>query len=281
MNDTAKFLIAQYLSDPMRREPKNIGLIVVKDEQCAAKFLGESAEGMDLRTIRWARDAQLYQHWVESWREQIEDGASGLLERLSETNGGNYDVILGGHVSDANGDTARIICERLFPHLVGEPQEEAESVAKGSDTQHIELQRAVHDEFSSLGILAGTSSAPNPVWTHQYVVGKRTTHEPSFLQTADGPTVMEVINFTTTRKGLARDHAGIVAKMFDDILRNDPRAKRVAITRATREDLLSKPVKYAIDLLQDSVDSTVNWEDKDQRKEFLDARLAVAFASPA
>src|SRR5262245_8191524 len=135
MNDAAQFLIAQYLSDPMRREPKNIGLIVVKDGKCDARFLGEQSGGIDLRSIRWARDAQLYQHWVESWREQIEDGPGGLLERLSETNGGNYDVILGGHVTDANGDTAALICERLFPLLVGEPQEEVDSVSKGSDTQ--------------------------------------------------------------------------------------------------------------------------------------------------
>src|SRR5690348_8845278 len=95
------FFIAQYIRDPLRREPKNVGLFVVKDGECAGRFLGDTtlSGDTDLRTIKWAAHPKIYRKWVDLWREEIQRGPDRLFERLAEGNGPNYQVLNGGHVT--------------------------------------------------------------------------------------------------------------------------------------------------------------------------------------
>ena len=56
MEESAEYLIAQYLRNPMRREPRNVGVIVVLGDTRAAKFIGEIADAgeIDGRSTKWA-----------------------------------------------------------------------------------------------------------------------------------------------------------------------------------------------------------------------------------
>ena len=116
----ADFFIAQYCRDPIRHEPKNVGVIVVKEADCYGLFLGqETAEGdKDMRTVRWAREPKVYRKWVRFWNEEINRGAEDLFARLADSNSGSYSVIVGGKATDTGNDTAEEICNKLFPMLV-------------------------------------------------------------------------------------------------------------------------------------------------------------------
>ncbi len=283
MPNKADFFLAQYLRDPMRREPKNVGLIVLKNDECVGRFLGEetAAGDVDLRTVPWAREPKIYRKWVRFWREELAKGEGNLKDRLTESNGGNFDVIMAGGVTDINGDTARTVCDYLFPMLVGSAEQAATEVEEEEvDRPKSELRKEITGEFKSLGILGGKvhDPVPNPIWPGQPVVGKRATHRPSYQQLADVKHVMEVVNFTTRLKAPAKDHAGWAAKMFDDIRNRDKTVKSVALVRATKEDREDKVVKYALALLEDSAQSLVFWNDPDQRRKFLEARREAAFA---
>jgi hypothetical protein len=286
MTTTAEFLIAQYLRDPIRREPKNVGLIVIKDGAGAGKFLGEESGRFDLRTVRWASEPYVYQHWIEAWREEISMGADGLASRLAETNGENYQIVVAGRVTDTNGDDASTICDRLFPLLVAEHEPVALSATATSDDRQAEhqqsdLRKQVTNEFKNIGILARVHNPPrNPVYTSTPVMGLRVAHRPSYFQSGPVPHVMEVINFNTVRRRPVQFHAGWAAKMFDDIrARDSGRTRRVAIIRATPDDLQDKIVQDSIALLTDSIDERVDWNDQRQRTQFLEARREAAYAT--
>jgi hypothetical protein len=159
--------------------------------------------------------------------------------------------VFGGNVAGTNGDPVPVICEKLFPVLVGDSvTDEADKV--GRELQQADLKRVIKKDFESLGILAGRvrDVAPHPIWVAADVIGKRTTHKPSFFQAGQESCVMEVINFATPKKASATWHAGFVATMFDDIVQKPRQStiKRAVLVRATDEDLADKAVKYAFDL---------------------------------
>src|SRR4051812_47715751 len=97
-----EYLIAQYLRDPMRREAKNVGLIVTAGTDVIARFIGEQGETgeIDLRSTKWTGHPKTYRKWLKFWRQELRRGTTELEDRLTRGNGGNYDIIPGGYVSD-------------------------------------------------------------------------------------------------------------------------------------------------------------------------------------
>ncbi|WP_254508322.1 hypothetical protein [Anatilimnocola floriformis] len=284
MAEKINFYLAQYLRDPIRREPKNVGLFVGRNGEWAGRFLGgEKLDGdTDLRTIAWTEHPKIYRKWVRYWREELETGGDDFLARVMETNGGNFDVIHGGHVAQAGADTAAQIVANLFPLLVSEPASAVE-LSEPSEVSQREFKKDVTEQFKSLHILGGTRNSDeqndlkNPVWSDTPIVGDIATHTPAYYQDGDVPHVMEIFNFTTTRKMPARDHAGWAATMFDDIVRKNSKIATVAIVNATKEDLADEKVDYSLKLLKRRSRDIVHWQNKDQREAFLDARQAAAY----
>jgi hypothetical protein len=278
------FYLAQYLQDPIRREPKNVGVIVCRDGQWAGKFLGGvTTDGLvDMRTVTWTKDTKGYRQWVRYWNDRIARGGEDLIDRLMKNNGGNYDVIRGGHLTDIADDTAVAIANRLFPALV-EPVVLAPAVAEEGDGEAdvavVEFKKAVSDSFRGLRIFGGSADpeAKRRIYANEQVMGKRAAHTPAYMQSG-ADCIMEVMNFTTKRKASAKDHAGWAALMFEDIRAFNPKMKTIALVQATKEDLQDEKVDYSMKLL-DSVTDVVDWTDKDQRQEFLDARLAAAYGA--
>jgi hypothetical protein len=132
MPTSADYLIIQYIRNPIRREARNVGLIVIFGDSCAAKFIGEIADTgeIDRRSTKWALHPTVYRKWIKYWREQLGKGTENLANRLKNTNGDNYDVIRGGCVTDFGNDSPETICDRLFPILV-EPDETRPVAAVG------------------------------------------------------------------------------------------------------------------------------------------------------
>lgn len=282
MSDSAQYLIAQYVRNPLRREARNIGLVVFIGASCAAKFIGEIEETgeIDRRTTKWIAYPNVYRKWVKYWREQLRKGGDDLPQRLASNSGDNYSIIPGGFVTDYETDSPQTMCENLFALLVT-PEEKA-VVATEQETADIDvssrkLSTEVLGGFRELGILAGRASplVRHPVYHQQSVQGALVTHAPEFSQKNGQQYVMETVNFLTPKKQPAKHHAGYVAKMFDDIRNHDSNAMGIAIVHASQQDKKEKIVKDSLDLLEGSA-GIVDWTDPSARADFLAERRHVA-----
>lgn len=70
---TIKWLVAKYIEDQRRREPVNVGVIVLPDNgPPLLRFLGQRVDGqIDGRRVRWAGSARNFQAWVKYWRSGL------------------------------------------------------------------------------------------------------------------------------------------------------------------------------------------------------------------
>lgn len=69
-----RFLVAKYIRDMHRLEPRNIGVVVWIDGILSARFLGEDTSSPG--TVRAPRslkvhDQEAYSEWIRHWREQM------------------------------------------------------------------------------------------------------------------------------------------------------------------------------------------------------------------
>jgi hypothetical protein len=118
MNES-KYLIAKYISDLRRVEPRNIGVILWTPSGTAARFLAEKPERcgeVDGRSIPpFVTSATAYKQWIEFWRHELENNemesvqdsgkrasrsVSAFLDILVESNKGNFVLTEGGFLLD-------------------------------------------------------------------------------------------------------------------------------------------------------------------------------------
>jgi hypothetical protein len=282
MSTSIEYLIAQYIPDPIRREPRNVGVFALGGRGAAAHFFAETSDGIvDGRTARFKVSIwKIYNKWVRYWRHELSLGQEGLKDRLMENNGGNYDVISGGLVTDTGVDSIRAICNNLYSMLVdtAEPAIQ-EGAVEEEFSSSADLQREVGAEFKKLNILGESFSEPinHPIFSGVPISGTRTTHTPAFHQQSGTHFIMEPVSFSTPQKARARDHAGWTVAMFDDILRKNRLAKPIAIVRASEEDLENSTVQTSLELLSEF--PRVMWNVDAEREQFLREREAVARAA--
>jgi hypothetical protein len=114
MSATARYVVAKYIPELLRNEPRNVGVIVWTPEKIDARFWGENGAGIDGRKVPdWVRSQATYKEWVHFWRNCMVHGAlqvkgktihadtSTFLDALKEETG-NANYILGdaGSVTD-------------------------------------------------------------------------------------------------------------------------------------------------------------------------------------
>lgn len=101
-----RFLVAKYVEDVSRMEPRNIGVILCAAGRTEGRFLDKSS-------VPFIKDKRLFQRWVDFWMDQIgSDGIrmrDGILVRpsepefvqaLLETQRGNYMLYDTGVIPD-------------------------------------------------------------------------------------------------------------------------------------------------------------------------------------
>lgn len=81
-----RFLIAKYIPDLRRMEPRNIGVVLWNNGFVKAKFLGESQK--QAKKPAFARDDHAYREWIEFWkyqvgREELTDASGQSVHRES------------------------------------------------------------------------------------------------------------------------------------------------------------------------------------------------------
>ncbi len=134
---TPRFLVAKYIPDLQRMEPRNIGVVVWSPVGTAARFLAERSDRpgtVDGRSVPgFVTSQQAYRQWIQFWRSELdrpaiepaEDGAHvpqgspNFVEALRATSGGNFVLVDGGFLLDpVAGDELLQLVEHLYAILV-------------------------------------------------------------------------------------------------------------------------------------------------------------------
>jgi hypothetical protein len=133
----ARFVVAKYIPDLRRMEPRNIGVVVWSDGRTAARFLGEDDA---LPPHLGVRDKSNYREWITSWKNQlakpvletdrgetVKRSDPAFLDVLREWSRKNYVLVDGGEVADKSShEDLGVIAEYLFSELVSLGETKAE-----------------------------------------------------------------------------------------------------------------------------------------------------------
>lgn len=273
---TANYWVAKYVEDPVRNEPRNIGVFVQNHTDVCARFIGERDDGVfDGRRVRGNfLYPQVYAQWREYWRESISERS---LKDIASVVTPNFYVIAGGEVSDTGSDDAEEICAFVYSLLVSEgPSEAYQWIAEASIEAALASDvTSAFAEWRLLDDMPG-QTIPHPVVKDQNVIGTHVAHKPSFSQRNGKLYVMEHIDFGYVKQKPIKERAGWMAYMFMDIKEKEPECESYSIVRPER-DVASETVAYARSVLG-SVSRIVNWADEDERLRFLEERRLVALS---
>jgi hypothetical protein len=271
---SARYWIAKYVEDPLRNEPRNVGVIVSMPEGIAARFAGENEEGtIDRRKLQRFKYADIYIQWIDYWRSQIR---ADQLDEIVHSPTPNYYVAVGGEVADTGADAPAIVCNFLFSLLVSEePMMQAFELAEQAATEQ-ELPTEVSKAFSDLALLAEapTLQVRHPIKKNEPIQGAHAVHKPSFSQTNGRRYIYETIDFGVKRQKLIRERSGWMAYMFSDIRRENSNLEAFSIIRPAPDDG-GEATEYARAVLGGD-SQLVDWRDDAQRKRFLNERQRIA-----
>lgn len=140
------YLVAKYVDDLSRNEPKNVGVVVYDGNGAWALFDGEDENAnIDLRRVRnRVTGSHAYRAWVDYWRAVLSDpsvahpglsdlatGDARVIEYLVATSGRDFYLEPGGTVLiDAEHRSAIETLDELFGRLVRQPDPSAPPTLK-------------------------------------------------------------------------------------------------------------------------------------------------------
>jgi hypothetical protein len=135
--NTTKYLLAKYIPDMHRFEPRNIGVIVWSPLGLEARFLAEYPNrpgDVDGRSIPgFVTSASAYKQWIRYWRdaftregihpvsggEVVPASSAAFIEALQQTGRGNFVITDAGAVLDAVAEEElSAVADQLFAQLV-------------------------------------------------------------------------------------------------------------------------------------------------------------------
>jgi hypothetical protein len=147
--NTPRYLLAKYIPDPLRMEPRNVGVVLWAEGKITARFVGES-DAPDVRASLPQRlgipDNQVYKKWIRYWREQMElpsltRGADGrivdrsapeFLDALTAKSDFSFMLVPGGTLrTEVRSSELHAAIADLFERLVLEDADSAETKVEG------------------------------------------------------------------------------------------------------------------------------------------------------
>jgi hypothetical protein len=176
---STRFLVAKYIPDVRRMEPRNIGIIAWNAGHTAARFLGEDDGPPRYLGVK---DRGNYGKWLSAWRSQLakpflETGCNEtiakadvkFLDALCEWSQGNYVLVNGGELMErVSPDELNGVVGYLFSELVSH-----EEPVEVKEHEYQRLRMAAARVIKQ----AGLSSLPNwgsslPTWYKAWGVVK-------------------------------------------------------------------------------------------------------------
>ena len=259
--NTTKYLLAKYLPDLHRFEPRNIGVIVWSPVGMEARFLAEYADRpgeVDGRSIPgFVTSASAYKQWIQYWREAISAGrispvgsneliaasSPAFLEALQQTGRGNFVVVESGAVLDAvSEENLPALADQLFAQLVeANPSDEGRDIgfdelcdalmARSRLTEH----KNFHDRYPLKCNVRGIEE--------EFVISHAI---------ANGTIERAYQRFPIPRrKGLIQKNRDATAWMLESLLENNlvTRDKTVLLVDATPKQIAQSEVDKTLKLL--------------------------------
>lgn len=94
----AEWLVARYMPDLRRREPKNVGVMLKMGDLILSRFLGERSEGrIDGRRVNaFVNSVDNYKAWVSYWQSVAGGGSKNLLALADKRGDDSYFLEYGG-----------------------------------------------------------------------------------------------------------------------------------------------------------------------------------------
>jgi hypothetical protein len=272
-NGTPEYFICQYMPDVLRKEPRNVGVIVRWNEFAEARFIGESGdEDIDGRGLSWIRDLGAYKEWVKHWKKIAAGDPSVMEERLLRSGKSHYFVVEGGFVS-ATDTSITNLCSFLFSTIVSRGGIDAFNTEIDEPVPpRAQLKRIVSKVFRKEGILGAGARVRFPVMEDQDVIGSTKPHRFTFAQTTDSLIrPIELIDIEHGSVDQIRFHAGWTKTAFDDVFhrhkeqRFDPIAIVVPATSSSRLELND----YCFGIVESSSARVIDWTNEKDKFELV------------
>ena len=94
----AEWLVARYISDLRRREPRNVGVVLKMGDRFLSRFLGEGGRGrIDGRRVHaFVNSVDNYKAWVRHWQGVADGGSKDLLALTNRRADDSYFLEYGG-----------------------------------------------------------------------------------------------------------------------------------------------------------------------------------------
>lgn len=136
MNDS-RFVVAKYVSDLRRMEPRNVGVVLWSNGRVASKFLPRE-------DASFVNDLETYDRWRSFWEEKLNDDVLSVprlapvqksdpafLDAFMRTQDGNYLLFQGGDVlehvaTDKVGDATKFLFDEIVAvHAEKKPDDQS------------------------------------------------------------------------------------------------------------------------------------------------------------
>lgn len=280
MTERVQYLIAQYQVDPLRKEPRNVGIIARMGDRTAARFMGEKEDGrIDGRELRWLSFPDVYRQWVFYWREA--GNSVDTLEKLLDSNKGNYGLVRGGQVFDTGSDPLEQVVDHLYARFVGGGFAEAMREEGGLLMADLKLTQALSVELTNLNLLV-TGNKPMQGIAHPVVQSRKftlkdqLTYKPEFSQENGAVYLIQTFDFVHGRPKSIYEHAGFSAYMFKDMKDHlGKKVEAISVVKAEAEAVPHEDIANSRTMLEKE-STVVDWSDETQRAAFLEERRQVA-----
>jgi len=281
MTERVQYLIAQYEADPLRKEARNVGVIARMGERTVARFMGEKEAGsIDGREIRWMNFPDVYRQWVFFWREAAK--AASTLEKLIDSNQGNYGLIRGGKVFDTGNDPLEEVVDYIYTRFVGEGFKDAIRANEEITVTSRKLANAIEIELLDMNILVEDGQTKEgvryPVRRKHVIKGRNeVTYKPAFSQENGALYLIETFDFTSSKAKQFHEHAGLTAYMYNDLgkLKGREKVKAISVLKTDPEAEETENVANSRKMLENEGE-VVDWNNEAEREAFLEERREVA-----
>lgn len=134
---STQIILAKFVPDPARWEPRNIGIVVLSGQEIRVRFLCEKDDGsINGRQVRYSVGAptETYKEWVRYWRRVLVSEGRDPLD-LPRVEGSSFFLAKAGEIWAGVQDTATVddLLSEYFARLV-QPTEE------GPATEHLKVR---------------------------------------------------------------------------------------------------------------------------------------------
>jgi hypothetical protein len=154
MSSGARYLVAKYISDLQRMEPRNVGIVLWASGKVSARFLGERADDLgkvDGRTVPgFIASTAAYKQWVEFWRAQLGNQTSSRfsesgLNSLKDASRGNFLLVDGGLILEE-------ISPSYLPKLTNDLFQRLVDTTSSEDPKDPILEQIANNWIKELGL---------------------------------------------------------------------------------------------------------------------------------